>query len=497
MNQEVMEMIFSSNENMLINLLNFEEYVSAKYLSKALYVSTKTVYRMIKKINELFLEEKQEALIISEPGKGHKLSDSFRNKNLHSIVEFTEENSLNELVLALLFNHPKKINRAVLNTQFLSNSSIERRLKKINEIVNKYNIRLKVNRDYLWVIGDEIDLRRAINSIFLETNKLNSLGEIGIELNAIDKHFIDQQINLIEEMLGEYISYPYDITIYTHIYLVIKRYRDGEVHYLENQEPLEKDEQQLMEANPRMKTVAHEIIRNIKNYLSLDMDPLETYFLFQNIYSINVQKRESSNVDKKLAEEITKKFIVDYFSISDISLLPLSRSLYDDLYQHILPMLSRLRAGIKIENNLLDELVLEYRSTFIKVQEIAQTINGELMFDTKMNDAEMGYLTLYFEKYKLDSQENLNVLLVCSTGVGTSELLKVRVQQKFPNLNIIATMSQRQVKKNQEFILKNVDIIFSTIRVPFTLGNIPVLTISPLLTDKDTQNINYSLKELE
>ena len=166
MNQEVMEMIFSSNENMLINLLNFEEYVSAKYLSKALYVSTKTVYRMIKKINELFLEEKQEALIISEPGKGHKLSDTFRNKNLHSIVEFTEENSLNELVLALLFNHPKKINRAVLNTQFLSNSSIERRLKKINEIVNKYNIQLKVNRDYLWVIGDEIDLRRAIIVFF-------------------------------------------------------------------------------------------------------------------------------------------------------------------------------------------------------------------------------------------------------------------------------------------------------------------------------------------
>lgn len=54
MNQEVMEMIFSSNENMLINLLNFEEYVSAKYLSKALYVSTKTVYRMIKKLMNCF-----------------------------------------------------------------------------------------------------------------------------------------------------------------------------------------------------------------------------------------------------------------------------------------------------------------------------------------------------------------------------------------------------------------------------------------------------------
>lgn len=52
-------MIFSSNENMLINILKFDEYVPAKYLSETLYVSTKTVYRMIKKINELFWKKKK------------------------------------------------------------------------------------------------------------------------------------------------------------------------------------------------------------------------------------------------------------------------------------------------------------------------------------------------------------------------------------------------------------------------------------------------------
>ncbi len=46
-----------------------------------------------------------------------------------------------------------------------------------------------------------------------------------------------------------------------------------------------------MEANPKMMEVAAEIIRNIESYLSVKMDGLEIYFVFQNIYSINSQKK--------------------------------------------------------------------------------------------------------------------------------------------------------------------------------------------------------------
>lgn len=490
-------MIFSSNENMMINILNFDEFVSAKYLAETLYVSTKTVYRMIKKINELFMEEKKVPLIISEAGKGYKLNKNFRYSDVQSMVGLAEENNLNEVALALLFRYPNKIKRTIMDTQFLSESTIERRIRQLIGILKNYEVRLHYDHEYLWIKGSEVNIRKAINHIFLEMNKINSLSEIGINMSPIDRYFIDQQIALLEEMLNEYINYPYDITIYTHIYMIMKRYREGEVNYLENQKPLERDEQQLMESNPQMLKVATNIIQNIENFLSLKMNSLEIYFVFQNVYSINSQKRESSNVDKKLAEEITKKFITEYFLISDVTLLPANRSLYEDLYQHVLPMLSRLRSGIKVENNLLDGLLLEYRGTFLKVKKIAEEINQELMFDTKMNDAEIGYLTLYFEKYKIHRQENRNVLLICSTGVGTSELLKIRIQQNFSNLNIIATMSQRQVKKNQAFILENVDLIFSTIKVPLKIDHIPVLLISPLLTDKDIQNINHTMKEIE
>ncbi|MGC3362542.1 helix-turn-helix domain-containing protein, partial [Enterococcus faecalis] len=133
-----------------------------------------------------------------------------------SMVEFAEENDLNEVSLAILFKYPHKIKRNLMDTQFLSDSSIERRLRKLSEILKKYDIHLHYNREYLWIKGEEVSIRKAINHIFLEMNKINSLSEIGIKINVIDKHFIDQQITLLEERLNEYINYPYDITIYTH-----------------------------------------------------------------------------------------------------------------------------------------------------------------------------------------------------------------------------------------------------------------------------------------
>lgn len=448
-------------------------------------------------MNELSFTEYKKTLIMAEPGKGIKLNPFFRKIDIYAIIDFTEEDSLNNILLSLLFKYPKKVKREILNNEFLSESSKDRRLNKAQSIFEQYAICMRSNKEYLWLEGKEKNIRQAINGIFLEINKVNSLNEIGITINAIDKFFIDQQITLIEETLNEYINYPYDITVYTHIYMLLKRYREGEVHYLNTQEPLEKDESILMDSNAKMKKLAEKIIQNLENYLNLSMNRLEVYFLFQNIYSLNIQKRESSNIDKKLAEEITKTYIVEFFSISDVTLLPASRSLYEDLYQHVLPMLSRLRLGIKVENNLLDEVRLEYNKTYLKVKKISQSINNELMFDTKMNDAEIGYMTLYFEKYKIDRRQQKNVLLVCSTGIGTSELLKIRVQKSFPHLTVVATMSQRQAKKNKEFILKNIDLIISTIRFPFEGERIPILTISPLLTENDIKNIEYTVRELE
>ncbi|EUJ32280.1 hypothetical protein MFLO_07027 [Listeria floridensis FSL S10-1187] len=49
--------------------------------------------------------------------------------------------------------------------------------------------------------------------------------------------------------------------------------------------------------------------------------------------------------------------------------------------------------------------------------------------------------------------------------------------------------------KNKGFLDENIDVILSTLRMPLKSIDLPVLTISPLLTSQDIQKINYMLKE--
>lgn len=488
-------MIFSTNESNVLNVLNYETFTSAGELASQLFVSNKTIYRLVKKINDIAQSDYQKPLILSETGKGYILNPAFININIQQSIDYKEENQLNDLLLSLMYKHPNKKSREAFKFEYVSESTAERLMKKLEERLLVYRIKLRMNLDYVWIEGKEQDIRKAIHEIILETHNLNALGEIGIELNEFDKHFLDKQLALLEESIGETINYPYDITLYTHIYMLLKRYREGDVAYLQRQEPLEVDELQLLHANRRLAEVARQIKGNIERYLNLELSEMEEFFIFQNLYSINIQERESSNVDKSLAELISNQLITSFFSISDKSLLPSCRSLYEDIYQHTLPMLSRLRSGITVENNLLEEEKVEYRDTFYKLKAIITEINKELTFETKINEEEIGYLTLYFEKYKLSKSQAKNVLLVCSTGIGTSELLKIRLEKNVQNINIVATMSQRQMKNNKAFLNENIDLILSTLRVPLDAVNLPVLTISPLLTSQDIQKINYMLKE--
>lgn len=57
-------------------------------------------------------------------------------------------------------------------------------------------------------------------------------------------------------------------------------------------------------------------------------------------------------------------------------------------------------------------------------------------------------------------------------------------------------MSNRQAKKNQDYIAGNTDLILTTIDTPIEgIGNIPIMIINPLLTENDVQKINYVLEK--
>lgn len=488
-------MFLNTNERQVLSLLNFENYVAATSLAKQLLVSDKTIRRMISKINEAYLDRYENSLIISQAGKGFKLSNYFKEKNIYRDLDLNEnkDNDLYRIMLSILFSHPFKRKDDVLETEYLSASAKTSKFKKIKETFQNYNLVFQYEERYVWIEGTEAQIRKAINWLIMRINKNKSFNKIGLQLYTGDNKFIDQQVELIEEQMKQYLSYPYDWTVKLHLSVLVKRVREGNIQHSVHE--INDKERELMSKNKFLATLTKKIVGNLSYYLNFSLDEGEDLLLFQTLYAINLSRQESLKVDEQLADELTKNLIFNFLGISDIAELGQSHRLYEDLYHHVLPMLSRLRLGIHIENNLLDEVKLKYNKSFEKLSNIVTLINQELAFETKIDESEIGYLTLYFEKYYLEITTNKRVLLVCSTGIGTSELLKARIQQKVPNLNIIGTMSNRQASKSEN-IEENTDLILTTIDTPIEkIGNIPIVIISSLLTENDVQKIKYILEE--
>lgn len=86
-------------------------------------------------------------------------------------------------------------------------------------------------------------------------------------------------------------------------------------------------------------------------------------------------------------------------------------------------------------------------------------------------------------------KENKKIILVCSSGVGTSQLLYSRITKAFPDWEIIDIVPGSRLKKT--LAEKQCDLIISTIRIEEMM--IPVAYVSALFSAKDIIRVTETL----
>lgn len=84
---------------------------------------------------------------------------------------------------------------------------------------------------------------------------------------------------------------------------------------------------------------------------------------------------------------------------------------------------------------------------------------------------------------------------MCSSGVGTSGLLKVKVKKAFPELEIIAVVSARQYQKNQTQF-SNIDLILTTVHLTIS-SETPMILVNSVFTKQDENRVKEKLGEIE
>lgn len=102
------------------------------------------------------------------------------------------------------------------------------RRKSIAKILQRYSLKLVKNSGYLSVIGSELNIRDAIQSLINDTGivDLNQILHDDNFPRKYDVRFVFEQIRYIETNIESSIPYPYNLNLFSHMYILLDRVRN-------------------------------------------------------------------------------------------------------------------------------------------------------------------------------------------------------------------------------------------------------------------------------
>ncbi|WP_368646208.1 transcription antiterminator [Alkalibacterium putridalgicola] len=485
-----MSLISKRKKTLILYLSNKKDFVTAKDLSQVLDTSEKTIYRLVKQLND---ESTDGLLIKSERGRGYKLD--YKKYIEGGYIKETPKMNIspierrNNVIEELLFISPVAKNISeIYEKYYVSDTVISSDEKIIANNFKRYNLKLERHNQMIKVLGKEEDIRKAIKEL-VQDNKIGNMDALHLapdsEFNRYDAQFIFSQIKTIESKMNITLPYPYNVNIFSHLYIVLSRFRKvGTKLYRKSQQLSVKDREAAKE-NPEIFVMAEKIINNINRYLQAELPEMEVYYLYQYLVSSRMQKEtsEDETIDEEV-ESITNFYIDEMMFRLGVNID--RTALFHSLAKHIKPMINRLNHGISMKNNLLEQIKLEYTEIFNKVSEVSVLVSKNFHLPD-INEDETGFLTLYFAQIIERFPHKVKTLIMCTTGVGTSELLRVKVERKFPEVEVVDVVSTQNINE----ILQSqtdIDLVISTIRTSDYI-KVPHLLVSAMFTLDDQERL--------
>lgn len=477
-------MRLSKRENYLLELLIKNDMtLTAQELANFAHVSTKTIYRTIKRINDEFSGGD---IITAEIGRGFRLDyEKYLRESIDGNQERTDASfhRRNNIMLTLLFKSPNSVAvDALFEPYFITEPVIIQDIKKMNLFLKDYHLSLRKKNKRLSIVGNEKNIRKTVNYLIAQENLINDTFLADTKnVKAYDIDYLTSLLELIEKRLRTTISYPYNINIFSHLYILLKRSREGGItEKIDN--TLDDEEIELITKYQPIYDVSKEVIQRMSGYLGYRLNEIESFFLFQYLISSRLEKQSEAVYKEEEAIEVTAFFMQEMKKLIGPEID--TNEYQEDLVSHIVPLLYRLKNDIVIKNELLKDIRLEYQNMFQCVSQVSKKAEKKFNLATISED-EIGFLVLYFVRYKEIQKQKKRVLIMCSSGVGTSELLKVKVKKAFPDIEIVDVLSSKKFSKNLDQYT-NIDLILTTIHFT-TKTEIPTMLVNSVFTKQDEE----------
>lgn len=301
--------------------------------------------------------------------------------------------------------------------------------------------------------------------------------------------FTIQQIEYASTALGISINYPYNISLFAHIYVLIERIRLFRHISPHDQATILLREEKLF--SPEIYSVCKKIVDNIGQYIGVVPNDSEVVYLFEYLSTARISDDATERIYIPKSNQVALSFIE---RVSKKLNKKFSRELFQELENHIKYLLQRLSNQVYLPNALLSDIQVEYGDIFRAVSESSLEVEEEFHL-SKISEDESGFICLYFARYIELERKKVNAYIVCTTGIGTSELIAVKVRKSFPMLKIVGVTSSIAIQKIVECMDEQIDLLITTIPI-IQQVDIPIVLVSSILTNRDIESLTHVIEEI-
>ena len=471
----------------ILTLCKNKEFANINHMAEELKVTTRSVRTYIKQLNENLGEDI--AQIIYVKGYGYKLEI----KNKEALELLFEENKKisfdfnvkDERILYLL-DFFTEFNDVITIDQLAEQISVGRTtivndIKSAREILNEYNLDLIKKQNFgMWLKGNEFDKRLLlINYIYKDSkNDLKNSKYV----NGVDARLLKQLKTKILRLFKDDNFYAtnqiFEETI-KYILVQIVRIKNGN-------EIVEYDKRFDLLGSYDEYNLSQKIKVIVEENFDTTLNEYETLYLTLPLVSGNAapiskfmsnkpQLRENiSDLMEKIFKEI---YIRMGIIISD-------QTLRDNLGYHLEFTLNRLLFNIKLKNLLLEDMKENYVLPYNLAKISADVI--ENVYNLVMPEDEIGYIAIHFGSYlekNIISNTLQKVAIVCSTGLGATNLITIRIRKIIGENVEIDTFSIFDIDKVN---LSQYDLVFTTSDIDINSNS--VLKIDTILDESKLRN---------
>ncbi|MEK8217024.1 MULTISPECIES: BglG family transcription antiterminator [unclassified Paenibacillus] len=484
-----------------ILLTQSNQLLLVQNLADEINCSEKTIRSDLKIIGE-YIEKYANASLVRRPGRGIYLDidETDQAELFHRLYEEespvrqeSDEERVLHLAYQLLMDTKPVTIQDLVSRYFVNKAVIRKDVAKIEGWLHRFNLRLlSKQRVGLVIEGSEKNKRRALARLDQLIDSSELTGQM------IKKQFEPHEITGVyyefRELQKRHSLYYTDEafeSLMLHVLLIVKR--------MKLKQPISLSDNEISFLQKKVEfTWATDFLLRLKQLFAMSFPREEAAYLALHLLGGKFRYRQEGEEDladrhpllPDLIEQLTRR-------MSELNMIEFSQDLIlmNGLKVHLYTTLNRFDYGLSVSNPMLVEIKKMYPYMFDRVIMVLEEVRKSLHLS--IPEEEAAYLALHFqasvERFHQGQSNPKKVIVVCHMGIGMSQLLRTKIERKFPSVLVEASMGKAEV---QDYLLSHqVDLVISTIALSGL--EVPCILVSPLLEARDVRKLELEIKQLD